>query len=87
MEFCDESNPTNFFTILELLDRGIGEFYLVQEGRNTDFEAPKLRKGSSGRDARPTDPFTILEAQKPWIVEFFVVQEQRLATDLKALKL
>ena len=41
--------PTNPFTILEPRDQEIGEFYLVQERRATDFEAPKLGKGSSGR--------------------------------------
>ena len=45
---CRECNPTNFFTILELRDQGIGEYYLVQARRTTDFEAPKLRKSSLG---------------------------------------
>ena len=40
--------PTDPFTILELHDQDIGEFYVVQEGRMTDFEASKLRKGRSG---------------------------------------
>ena len=31
--------PTNPFTILELSDQEIGEFYVVQERRATDFEA------------------------------------------------
>ena len=41
--------PTNPFTILEPHDQEIGEFYLVRELRATDFEAPKLWKGFSGR--------------------------------------
>ena len=41
-------NPTNPFTFLEPRDQEIDEFYLVQERRATDFEAPKLGKGSSG---------------------------------------
>ena len=40
--------PTNRFTILEPRDQEINEFYFVQERRATDFEAPKLRKGSFG---------------------------------------
>ena len=40
--------PKNSFTILEPRDQEIDEFYLVQERRATDFEAPKLGKGSSG---------------------------------------
>ena len=31
-----------------LQDQEIGEFYVVQERRTTDFEAPKMWKGSSG---------------------------------------
>ena len=34
--------PTNPFTILEPQDQEIGELYVVQERRATDFEAPKL---------------------------------------------
>ena len=48
MEYIYNGCPTNFFTILELRDQGIGEFYLVQARRKTDFEAPNLRKASSG---------------------------------------
>ena len=33
----DEQNPTNSFTILESQDQEIGEFYVVQERRATDF--------------------------------------------------
>ena len=40
--------PTRPFTILEPQDQDIGEFYVVQERRTTDFEASKLWKGSSG---------------------------------------
>ena len=40
--------PTNTFTVLEPQDQEIGECYVVQERRVTDFEAPKLWKGSSG---------------------------------------
>ena len=36
------SHSTGPFTILEPRDQGIGEFYVVQERRETDFEAPKL---------------------------------------------
>ena len=41
-------NPTNLFTILGPHDQEIGEYYVVQERRATDFEAPKLWKGRSG---------------------------------------
>ena len=41
--------PTNIFPIIEPPDQEIGEFYVVQERRGTDFEASKLWKGSSGR--------------------------------------
>ena len=41
-------SPTNPFIILEPRDQEIGEFYVVEERRATDFEAPKLWKGSSG---------------------------------------
>ena len=34
--------------ILEPRDQEIDEFYVVQERRATDFEAPRLGKGSSG---------------------------------------
>ena len=40
--------PTRPFTISEPQDRAIGEFYVVQEGRVTDFQAPKLLKSRSG---------------------------------------
>ena len=49
--FCtepDEPFPANPFTILEPEDQGIGEFYVVQERRATDFKAPELWKSSSG---------------------------------------
>ena len=42
------SFPTNPFTMLELQDKEIVEFYVVQERRATDFEAPELWKSSSG---------------------------------------
>ena len=44
----ETNSPTNRFTILEARDQEIDEFYFVQERRPTDFEAPKLGKGSSG---------------------------------------
>ena len=37
-----------FYTILKYRDQEIGEFYVVQEGRAADWEAPKLRKCRSG---------------------------------------
>ena len=40
--------PTNPFTIFYPRNQEIGEFKVVQERRATDFEAPKLWKGSSG---------------------------------------
>ena len=46
--FSSQPDPTEPFTILEPYDQEIGELYLVQERRVTDFEASKLRKGSSG---------------------------------------
>ena len=36
------TNPTSLFTILEPHDQEIDEFYVVQEGRTTDFKASKL---------------------------------------------
>ena len=44
-----DNSPTNHFTILEPQDQEIGEFYLVQERRGTDFKAPKSWKDSSGQ--------------------------------------
>ena len=41
--------PTNPFTIAEPHDQEISEFYVVEEHRVTDFEPPKLWKGSSRR--------------------------------------
>ena len=49
----------------------------VQERRATDFEVPKLWKGSSGG---PTDPFTIPEPHDKEISEFCFNRERR-ATD------
>ena len=40
--------PTKPFTILDAQDQEIGETYVVQERRATDFEALKLWKSSSG---------------------------------------
>ena len=40
--------PTDTFTIPEPQDHEIGEFYVVQKRRATDFKAPKLWKGRSG---------------------------------------
>ena len=40
--------PTIPFTIEEPQDQEIDEFHVVQERCATDFEAPKLWKGSSG---------------------------------------
>ena len=36
------NDPTNFTTILEPQHPEIVNFYVVQEGRTTDYEAPKL---------------------------------------------
>ena len=47
------NTPTNLFTISELQDQKIVEFYVVQKRRATDFEASKLWKGSSGTDPHP----------------------------------
>ena len=41
-------NPTDPLSISEPPDQDNGEFYVVQERRAADFEAPKLRKGRSG---------------------------------------
>ena len=49
---------TNTFTISEPRNQEIGEFYVVQERRATDFEAPKLWKVSSG---------IILDSQKTYL--------------------
>ena len=48
MDLFTPLGPTNPFTIWVLRDQEIGEFYVVQERRATDLEAPKLWKGSSG---------------------------------------
>ena len=40
--------PTGSLTILKPSDQGIGDFYVVQVGRATDFEAPKFER--FGRD-------------------------------------
>ena len=39
------SLPTGPFTIFEPYDQEIGDFYVAQKRRRTDFEASKLRKG------------------------------------------
>ena len=39
------SKPTGPFTILQPHNQEISEFYVVQERRATDLEAPQLRKG------------------------------------------
>ena len=41
------ANPTSPFTILKPQNLWIGQIYVVQERRSTDFKAPKLWKGSS----------------------------------------
>ena len=38
----EKTSPTNPFTVLEPQDQEIGEFYVAQECRVTDFGAPKL---------------------------------------------
>ena len=48
MQTMETRDPTNPFTMLEPQDQEIGEFYVLQERRATDFEASKLWKGSSG---------------------------------------
>ena len=35
-------DPDRHFTIIELHDQEIGNFFVVQERRTTDHEAPKL---------------------------------------------
>ena len=42
------TRPTGPFTILELQDQGIGQFYVVQKRHATDFEAPKCWKDQPG---------------------------------------
>ena len=61
MATVPQYNPTNLFTILKPQDQEIGEFYVVQECHATDFEAPKLWKGSSGSNlaASVSCPFGI----------------------------
>ena len=44
----DKKFPTDIFTIPEPQDQEIGEFFVVQERRATDYEAPKLWKGRLG---------------------------------------
>ena len=40
--------PTNPFTFVEAQDQEIGEFYVVQERRATDFKDPKFCKDHIG---------------------------------------
>ena len=47
------ANPTSPFTILEPRDQEIGEFYVAEERRATDFEAQKLCKCLSGNSELP----------------------------------
>ena len=51
--------------MLMLLNQWIDEFYVVQERRTTDREAPKLWKGSSGLNGFLTQLITILKAPNP----------------------
>ena len=44
----DSSLPTSRLTIMELQNPWIDEFYVVQELRATDFEAPKIVRGHLG---------------------------------------
>ena len=53
------TGQTGPFTVLEPQDRGVGNFYVVQESRTTDFEASKLWKGPSG--ALPNDQLMKLQ--------------------------
>ena len=46
------NNLTYPFTILEPEDQETGEFWEGQERRATDFEAPKLWKGSVGNSGK-----------------------------------
>ena len=46
--FVGNPSSTHPFTVLEPQNQEIGEFYVDQESRSTDFEAPKLRKGRLG---------------------------------------
>ena len=59
----------------------------VRERRTMDFEAPKLRKGLSGKCRRSTtDTFSNYEPQNPRIDEPCVVRERR-SRDFEALNL
>ena len=49
--------PTSPFTILQPRNREIGEFYVLQECRATDLQAPRLWNGRSGQsDSRLRRP-------------------------------
>ena len=43
-----KENPTDLSQILVSQDQEIGEFYVVQKRRSTDFQALQLWKGRSG---------------------------------------
>ena len=47
--YYDTQDPTDPFTILEPRDQEIAVLYAAQERGATDFEAPKLWKGLSGK--------------------------------------
>ena len=48
-EMLNQETPTGPFTILESRDQNIGVIYEIYKSRTTDFEAPKLWRGGSGR--------------------------------------
>ena len=54
-----QTYPTDPFSISEPQNQEIAEFYLVQERRKTDFEAPKLWKDRSGTQNIYTTAFFI----------------------------
>ena len=67
-----ESHPTRPFTILEHQNPWIGEFYVVQERRTTDFKALKLGKGWS-------TVFTWIKIVGRRISSFFISPEYKRA--------
>ena len=44
------TNEKDNYSARQTLSQEIREFYVVQERRATDYEAPKLQKGSSGAE-------------------------------------
>ena len=75
---CLIRHPTSPFTILEPQNPWIDEFYVVRERRTTDFEHPKLGKGSSGRKQQTTNwDFISVHREKRILTYFEAIPLQK----------